>query len=63
MAFFKLAQCEKRIVEDGRVCCPVTSIDVDIDLCHDCPNLDSFQDSGAAATIHCRTPNPPDDAS
>jgi hypothetical protein len=63
MTLIKLTQCEQRYVEGGRVCCPVTSLDVDVDLCHDCPNLESFQDSGCAATIHCRIPVSPNDDS
>jgi len=63
MSPFRLTKCEQRYVEDGRVSCPVKSTDVDVDMCHDCPNLESFQESGPVAKVHCRMPVSPDDIS
>lgn len=53
--FFDFLFKRRQVVTAGRVTCPETGEDVDIDRCGACPNLESVDGTTNPDSISCRT--------
>jgi hypothetical protein len=51
----------RQIVTKGRVSCPETKRDVDIDGCGECPNLVDIETDSGKTIMTCSPSTPPED--